>query len=62
MEDKGILEQFAESAGINFIEHKIPWLDSDKPKELFFDLENIGFSHLSCNIKARRQRSVKHPL
>ena len=38
------------------IEHKIPWLDSDNPKELFFDLENIAFSHLSCNCKA-----AKHP-
>lgn len=37
------------------IEHKIPWLDSDNPKELFFNLENIAFSHLSCNISAARQ-------
>ena len=37
------------------IEHKIPWLDSDNPKELFFNLENIAFSHLSCNIGAARQ-------
>ena len=37
------------------IEHKIPWLDSENPKELFFDIENISFSHLTCNIKAARQ-------
>lgn len=37
------------------IEHKIPYLDSDDPKKLFFDLNNIGFSHLNCNIKASRQ-------
>lgn len=37
------------------IEHKIPWLDSANPKELFFDLDNIGFSHLSCNAGAARQ-------
>lgn len=32
------------------IEHKIPWLDSENPIELFFDLNNIAFSHLRCNI------------
>lgn len=39
------------------IEHKIPWLDSDDPKGLFFNLENIAFSHLKCNSKARRDNS-----
>lgn len=34
------------------IEHKIPWLNSDKPVELFFNLENISFSHLKCNVDA----------
>ena len=32
------------------IEHKIPWLDSADPVGLFFDLDNIAFSHLACNI------------
>lgn len=36
------------------VEHKIPWLDSDDPKRLFFDLNNIAYSHLICNIKAAR--------
>ena len=36
------------------IEHKIPWLDSDDPKGLYFDLNNIAFSHLSCNSSAAR--------
>ena len=36
------------------IEHKTPWLDSDNPKELFYDLDNIAYSHLSCNSKASR--------
>jgi len=31
------------------IEHKSPWLDSDDPVKLFFDLDNIAFSHKSCN-------------
>lgn len=37
------------------IEHKIPWLDSNNPKELFFNLDNIAFSHKVCNIKAARK-------
>lgn len=41
------------------IEHIIPWLDSDDPVGLFFSLENISFSHLSCNFSdARRERRV----
>lgn len=36
------------------IEHKTPWLDSENPVELFFDLENISYSHKSCNSAARR--------
>lgn len=44
------------------IEHKVPWLDSDRPKELFFNLDNIAFSHLTCNIRAARQTKIpKHP-
>jgi len=37
------------------IEHKIAWLDSDDPIGLFFDLENISFSHLHCNVSNSRQ-------
>lgn len=36
------------------IEHKVPWLDSDDPVGLFFDLNNISFSHLKCNSGAAR--------
>ncbi|WPJ20569.1 hypothetical protein vBPFY1MI_34 [Pseudomonas phage vB_PF_Y1-MI] len=36
------------------IEHLEPWLDSDDPVGLYFDLENIGFSHLRCNVEDRR--------
>jgi len=46
------------------IEHKESWLDSSNPKKLFFDLENIGFSHLSCNCKSARnvkRGTGKHP-
>ena len=37
------------------IEHKKPWLDSNDPLGLFFDLDNIGFSHLRCNSNAARR-------
>lgn len=36
------------------IEHKIPWLDSEDPITLYFSLDNIAYSHLLCNIGARR--------
>ena len=39
------------------IEHKEPWLDSENPLKLYFDLENIAFSHYSCNVGAARQPS-----
>jgi len=32
------------------IEHKIPWLNNSS--ELFWDLDNIAFSHLICNTRA----------
>lgn len=35
------------------IEHKEPWLDIDPA--LFWDIENIAFSHLTCNISAARK-------
>ena len=37
------------------IEHKEPWLDSKDPLKLFFDLNNIAFSHKSCNMAAARK-------
>ena len=44
------------------IEHKIPWLHSENPTELFFSIDNIAFSHLKCNIMAgRNKQGVKHP-
>jgi hypothetical protein len=36
------------------IDHKEPWLHSEKPKDLFFSLTNISFSHRLCNTNARR--------
>ena len=36
------------------IEHIVPWLHSRNPLDLFFDLDNISFSHLKCNISDAR--------
>jgi hypothetical protein len=41
------------------VEHKRPWLGNDS--SLFWDLENITFSHLSCNARAA-DRSKSLPL
>ena len=41
------------------IEHKVPWLHSENPLKLYFDLDNIAFSHKSCNYKAARPRPGK---
>jgi hypothetical protein len=42
------------------IEHKIPWLHSKDPLSLFMDLDNIAFSHLSCNVGAARKQQAPH--
>jgi hypothetical protein len=39
------------------IEHTRPWQRADDPKEMFFDLTYIAFSHLSCNSSAPRPKS-----
>lgn len=46
------------------IEHKTPWLDSTTPKQLFFDLDNISFSHLSCNVSHSRKphKGISNPV
>jgi len=38
------------------VEHKTPWLDSADPAGNFFDLDNIAFSHASCNYAAARSK------
>ncbi len=37
------------------IEHKTPWLHTEDPSKLFFDLNNIAFSHILCNSGAARR-------
>ena len=41
------------------VEHKTPWLHSEDPKGLFFDIDNIAFSHKSCNYRAARVSKEK---
>ena len=31
------------------VDHKKAWLNSSNARELYFDLDNVGFSHLTCN-------------
>ena len=42
------------------LEHMRPWLDSNDPVALFFDLDNVAFSHLKCNIAAARKTLSNH--
>ncbi len=32
------------------IEHKVRWMNSANPSALFFDLDNIAYSHRKCNV------------
>src|SRR5690349_16897208 len=72
---KELLFKYVRKAGDNFcfqcgaeietsdelsVEHKIPWLNSENPVELFFNLENIAFSHLNCNISVARKIHANH--
>lgn len=41
------------------IEHKEPWLRKDN--KLFWDLDNIAFSHLSCNVSFPQKSKTSCP-
>ena len=41
------------------IEHKQPWFYSPDPFRMFFDLENIAFSHLKCNSSEGGKRNKR---
>ena len=43
-----------ESAEALSIEHKVPWQGSEP--ELFWDMDNIAFSHLACNVAAANRK------
>lgn len=34
------------------IDHKESWILSDEPAKVFYDIENIAFSHAKCNYEA----------
>jgi hypothetical protein len=42
------------------LDHKHPWLDAENPGKMFFDLENIAFSHYRCNVGAARKPTKKY--
>ena len=41
------------------IEHIQSWQLADSPRETFFDLDNIAFSHLICNVTAASKHRPK---
>ena len=41
------------------VDHKRAWLNAENPKQTFFSLENIAFSHLHCNQKEMVDRIRK---
>jgi hypothetical protein len=47
-----------ESVEVLSLEHKRPWLDAET--SLFWDVENIGFSHLRCNVADARKLNKKY--
>jgi len=42
------------------IEHISPWMSAEDPKESFYSLNNIAFSHLSCNSSAASKPYQKY--
>jgi hypothetical protein len=42
------------------IEHKTPWQQAADPVAAFFDLDNIAFSHRSCNYRAASRPNKKY--
>ena len=42
------------------VEHKQAWQEQDDPKSFFFDLQNVAFSHLSCNVGAAKKVNTGH--
>ena len=44
------------------VEHKSSWVKSETPRESFFDLDNVAYSHLSCNCRAVHDEAFRgHP-
>ena len=49
-----------QGAEVLSVEHKEPWQSSLSPKDSFFNLDNIAFSHLSCNSAAGLKKVCRH--
>lgn len=43
------------------IDHIENWLHSDDPVSMYFDLENVAFSHHACNSGAHRKNGTRQP-
>ncbi len=43
------------------IEHIEPWMSAEDPVEAFFDLDNIAFSHITCNVGAANREKTHCP-
>lgn len=41
------------------LDHVVPWRNSQNPKKLFWDLDNVRFSHKHCNIEHSLRRKSK---
>lgn len=41
------------------IDHKTDWLYSENPGGLFFDMDNIAFSHLKCNTASSKNKQKR---
>lgn len=41
------------------MDHKIDWLNAPNAKELFWDMDNIAFSHLKCNTVAGQEEAAE---
>ncbi len=48
-----------ESIDVFSIEHKVPWGSGNNPVELFFDISNIAYSHIVCNVRAASRPTKK---
>lgn len=42
------------------VEHKVPWENRENGVELFWDLDNIAFSHLRCNVPHTYRNGNSH--
>lgn len=40
------------------IEHKVPWRHAENAVDLFYNIDNIAYSHQSCNYSAARHYTL----